>query len=588
MLKKLTLLVVLSLFLSASLFAQDKVLKPVVMDEPSAQTVVKSKDMGSPVTAADYVAVAVMPNAYGPAAPLINPLAYDPKSDVISVVYRHNADGAGSGQLFWSYSTDGGATYTQSTTSVQSEFISAFLGRYPSMTLHNPENSSNLAQLWGAFAWPDLATGGTFDDLGYGVTLGMESSGFASLYQDPPAFSSRTPIWSDGEYVYWTADNQDDDNLYLFKTKDYASLEVIAPWSNGGAPIGGAAVDGKIYAGFIAPFEAEIGAGGWEIGYSVSEDQGATWSAEVVPDWRTLDATANYTGIWDFDSSDGNVISFAGDIQVDGNGYVHFVVGLEDSSKFGGAGHPYAIVELFETADGWDSKVIAGDLDMVNAWNVFNSGTQATPAIGQMGYSPFIATNQDRDVYVAQWIYMTDADTTADVYMAIRAEGGEWSDPINLTETPEMNETGAHLAPMIKDNGDGSYVAYSGYYYETGNTGPYTNDLNEHTFYIAAVPLVLTSVESKDEVAYNFDLAQNYPNPFNPSTTIKYSVPELADVSIKIYDMLGKEVTTLVDAQQAQGVYEVTFDASNLASGMYIYTMKAGSYQSSKKMLLMK
>jgi len=92
----------------------------------------------------------------------------------------------------------------------------------------------------------------------------------------------------------------------------------------------------------------------------------------------------------------------------------------------------------------------------------------------------------------------------------------------------------------------------------------------------------------KEELANEFSLEQNYPNPFNPSTTIQYSVPQLSDVSIKVYDVLGKEVANLVDAQHSQGVYEVAFDASNLASGMYIYTIKAGNFTSSKKMLLMK
>ncbi|MDZ7765268.1 MAG: T9SS type A sorting domain-containing protein [Melioribacteraceae bacterium] len=89
------------------------------------------------------------------------------------------------------------------------------------------------------------------------------------------------------------------------------------------------------------------------------------------------------------------------------------------------------------------------------------------------------------------------------------------------------------------------------------------------------------------EVPVTFALDQNYPNPFNPSTTIKYSVPEMSDVSLKVYDVLGKEVATLVDAAQI-GSHTVEFDASNLASGLYIYTLKAGSFTSSKKMMLMK
>ncbi len=86
----------------------------------------------------------------------------------------------------------------------------------------------------------------------------------------------------------------------------------------------------------------------------------------------------------------------------------------------------------------------------------------------------------------------------------------------------------------------------------------------------------------------DFSLAQNYPNPFNPSTTIKYSVVENAKVSLKVYDILGKEVATLINETQAPGTYEFDFNASNLASGMYIYTLRAGDFVSSKKMMLLK
>ncbi len=85
-----------------------------------------------------------------------------------------------------------------------------------------------------------------------------------------------------------------------------------------------------------------------------------------------------------------------------------------------------------------------------------------------------------------------------------------------------------------------------------------------------------------------FSLAQNYPNPFNPITMIRYELPERADVTLKVYDVLGREVATLVNAAQGQGSYQVPFNASNLASGIYFYRLKAGSFMQTKKMLLVK
>ena len=83
-------------------------------------------------------------------------------------------------------------------------------------------------------------------------------------------------------------------------------------------------------------------------------------------------------------------------------------------------------------------------------------------------------------------------------------------------------------------------------------------------------------------------LDQNYPNPFNPSTTIKYQIPEDGLVTLKIYDILGKEVKTLVNEQKATGRYEARFNASDLATGVYVYRLSVNDFVSVKKMLLIK
>lgn len=86
----------------------------------------------------------------------------------------------------------------------------------------------------------------------------------------------------------------------------------------------------------------------------------------------------------------------------------------------------------------------------------------------------------------------------------------------------------------------------------------------------------------------NFELLHNFPNPFNPSTIIKYSIPEKEFVSLKVYNILGKEVAELVSNVQTEGFYSVTFDASGFSSGVYIYKLQAGSFTASHKMLLIK
>lgn len=98
----------------------------------------------------------------------------------------------------------------------------------------------------------------------------------------------------------------------------------------------------------------------------------------------------------------------------------------------------------------------------------------------------------------------------------------------------------------------------------------------------------IVEVQNEKIMPNFFTLMQNYPNPFNPSTTISYSIPISGFVTLKVHDVLGNEVATLVNEEKPTGSYEVEFDASKLSSGMYLYTFKAGSFTQTKKLILLK
>jgi hypothetical protein len=101
-------------------------------------------------------------------------------------------------------------------------------------------------------------------------------------------------------------------------------------------------------------------------------------------------------------------------------------------------------------------------------------------------------------------------------------------------------------------------------------------------------PTIVTGINDNAQLPNKFELAQNYPNPFNPSTTIRYSIAKASLVTLKVYDILGREVATLVNNEnKGAGTYSVEFNKP-LASGIYIYKLQAGSYVESKKMILMK
>ena len=99
----------------------------------------------------------------------------------------------------------------------------------------------------------------------------------------------------------------------------------------------------------------------------------------------------------------------------------------------------------------------------------------------------------------------------------------------------------------------------------------------------------ITDVENEETTMPTvFKLEQNYPNPFNPSTVIKFAVPEKSNVVIKIYDILGNEIITLVNEEMDAGWYEKSFNANGISSGVYLFRMEAENYVNTKKMILLR
>ncbi len=117
--------------------------------------------------------------------------------------------------------------------------------------------------------------------------------------------------------------------------------------------------------------------------------------------------------------------------------------------------------------------------------------------------------------------------------------------------------------------------------------------LTGRLYFDECVGNIITGVKENNYLPTEFSLAQNFPNPFNPSTTIRYSIPEVKSGNavptiIKVYDLLGREIATLVNEEKTPGYYEVTFNGIGLASGMYIYRIQSGNFVESKKLILLK
>ena len=97
-----------------------------------------------------------------------------------------------------------------------------------------------------------------------------------------------------------------------------------------------------------------------------------------------------------------------------------------------------------------------------------------------------------------------------------------------------------------------------------------------------------TFVNNETETIKEYKLYQNYPNPFNPSTVIRYQLSDVSDVSLKVYDLTGREVLTLVNGRLQAGKYEAKLDGSMLPSGVYFYKLVSGDFSEVKKLLLIK
>ncbi len=143
-----------------------------------------------------------------------------------------------------------------------------------------------------------------------------------------------------------------------------------------------------------------------------------------------------------------------------------------------------------------------------------------------------------------------------------------------VKESIDLSEyIGEHVMFRFLIRSDG-FVTEDGWYFD---------DLT-----VTLYELIPVNVEKITKVIEKYSLEQNYPNPFNPSTIIRWQLPKESFVTLKVYDLLGNEITTLVNEEKAAGNYEVTFDALALPSGVYFYTLSTGNFISTKKMILTK
>lgn len=204
--------------------------------------------------------------------------------------------------------------------------------------------------------------------------------------------------------------------------------------------------------------------------------------------------------------------------------------------------------------------------------------------------------NGEQDVYFSRIIDSTSIVPVELVSFTSMIEGNKVA--LNWLTASELNNRGFEIERSV-DNATWTIVGFSEGKGTTTETQYYNfiDDISGQSFkkYFYRLKQVdfngnfkYSDVTEVIKVPSQFNLAQNYPNPFNPNTTIKYAISNPQLVTLKVYDVLGKEVITLVNQMQSGGDYEVEFNAEELGSGVYYYQLTAGEFVSTKKMILIK
>lgn len=216
---------------------------------------------------------------------------------------------------------------------------------------------------------------------------------------------------------------------------------------------------------------------------------------------------------------------------------------------------------------------------MSSDWvNGIAAASNTLPAIGRttngcISFTDVIGDTSISGTPISKWVYGTQR-----VYLS----GGRGNNGVI------QQSTDGGLTWSIMSSSGTSGVSHMDLVYDNISTTVYAYAICTDEGILQLVTDIIGIDPNNTEVPRGYSLEQNYPNPFNPVTNIKYSLPKASYVTIKIYDVLGHEIKTIVDSYQRTGNYVESVDISGYASGIYFYTLRAGAYSETKKMSLIK
>ncbi len=417
---------------------------------------------------------------------------------------------------------------------------------------------------------------------------------------DPGVIPEGDPIWPrfivapNGDYIFASSRNiSPPDSFYVnIFTPGTGTFRGYEPWDGNNAEVYtfGISTSGKIGLAYIGQPNGTSYVNDGDVFLSETMDNGQTWTTpqKIFTRDHTVDTT--------WGAMRGLTINYYGE-----EACVLFETAWQDAAA--GTYQQGNINELYF----WSANVNGGDPVVLfdTSWAPYNVGGGANDVY--MGVCrPVLSRSDDGTVLFLAFSAasgevwpdtLTEQSPYFDGYFTYSTDGGEnWTEAEKFTpDSPRLDWRYPSIAPIIAPNppDDDVYTVHIVVQGDTlpGSTVQVTAPMIVGVtarHYHFSTDISIVGVDDDEFVINEFNLEQNYPNPFNPSTKINYTIAERSNVTLKVYDILGKKVAELVNKDQAAGSYDVNFDASNLASGLYIYTLNTGNFTSSKKMMLLK
>jgi photosystem II stability/assembly factor-like uncharacterized protein len=298
-------------------------------------------------------------------------------------------------------------------------------------------------------------------------------------------------------------------------------------------------------------------------------------------DWSTINTNIeeNFNDVYFYDVNNGIIVGNEGVIIKTTNGGDNWTV-----SSSGTTENLYSIC-FGDNSSGWaagDNGTILKTTDGGTTWNPQNSGTtdylsdvcfiNSDTGFAVCRYDVLLKTTNGGTT----WISQTMDDISYTNISFVDNNNGLLVNRYSILHT---NDGGQSWIPQKIGTANRLYGVS-----KAGNSWIIVGDYG--TMIRSAFGEV--GVKDKNEIPVTFKINQNYPNPFNPDTKISFSIPQASFITLKVYDILGKEVAILVNKEKPAGVYEVEFNGADLPSGIYFYQFKSGTYTETKKMVLMK